>query len=130
MPTPTHDASGKVLTVLGPVDPADLGITITHEHLLIDLSLVFVPPVDEEGRRLAEEPVSLGNLGWIRVNWSSNRDNLVQTDVDLATREVARYKAAGGGALVDATSIGIDRNPAALAEISRAADIHVVMGAG
>ena len=125
-----HDATGKVLTVLGPVDPADLGLTITHEHLLVDLSIVFVEPGDEEGRRLAEEPVCIGNLGWIRVNWSSNRDNLVQKDVDLATREAARFKAAGGGALVDATSIGIGRNPAALAEISRAAGIHVVMGAG
>ncbi len=126
----THDATGKVLTVLGLVEPADLGLTITHEHLLVDLSIVFVEPGDEEGRRLAEEPVCIGNLGWIRVNWSSNRDNLVQKDVDLATREAARFKAAGGGALVDATSIGIGRNPAALAEISRAAGIHVVMGAG
>ncbi len=126
----THDATGNILTVLGPVDPNDLGLTITHEHLLIDLSIVFVPPEDEDGRRLAEEPVGINNLGWIRVNWSSNKDNLVQTDVDLATREAARFKAAGGGTLVDATSIGIDRNPMALAEISRAAGIHVVMGSG
>lgn len=128
----THDTKGKVLTVLGPVDPVDLGVTITHEHLLIDLSIVFVDPGpgDKDGRRLAEEPVSLANLGWIRVNWSSNRDNLVQTDVDLAIREATRYRAAGGGTLVDATSIGIGRNPEALAEISRAVGIHVVMGAG
>ena len=126
------DTSGKVLTVLGPVDPADLGLTITHEHLLIDLSVVFVDPgpENEEGRRLAEEPVGIDNLGWIRVNWSSNRDNLVQTDVDLAIREAGRFKAAGGGTLVDATSIGIDRNPTALAEISRASGINIVMGAG
>lgn len=118
--------------MLGPVDPVDLGVTITHEHLLIDLSIVFVDPGpgDKDGQRLAEEPVSLGNLGWIRVNWSSNRDNLVQTDVDLAIREATRYRAAGGGTLVDATSIGIGRNPEALAEISRAVGIHVVMGAG
>ncbi len=128
----THDPKGKVLTVLGPADPVDLGVTITHEHLLIDLSIVFVDPGpgEKDGRRLAEEPVSLGNLGWIRVNWSSNRDNLVQTDVDLAIREAARYRAAGGGTLVDATSVGIGRNPEALAEISRAVGIHVVMGAG
>ena len=126
------DTSGKVLTVVGPVDPADLGLTITHEHLLIDLSVVFVDPgpENEEGRKLAEEPVGIDNLGWIRVNWSSNRDNLVQTDVDLAIREAGRFKAAGGGTLVDVTSIGIDRNPTALAEISRASGVNVVMGAG
>ncbi len=126
----THDIRGKVLTVLGPTDPNDLGITITHEHLLIDLGVVFIDPPNENERRLAEEPVGLGNLGWIRVNWSSNRDNLVQADVSLAIREAARYADAGGGSLVDATSIGIGRNAEALAEVSRATGIHVVMGAG
>ena len=126
----THDIRGKVLTVLGPTDPNDLGITITHEHLLIDLGVVFIDPPNENERRLAEEPVGLGNLGWIRVNWSSNRDNLVQADVSLAIREAARYADAGGGSLVDATSIGIGRNAEALAEGSRATGIHVVMGAG
>ncbi|NQW18028.1 MAG: aryldialkylphosphatase [Chloroflexi bacterium] len=126
----TPDATGKALTVLGPVDPNDLGITITHEHLVIDLSVVFVDPGDAAGRKLAEEPVSLDNLGWVRVNWSSNRDNLVQTDIEVAKRESIRFKNAGGGTLVDVTPIGIDRNPAALEEISRATGVHVVMGAG
>jgi phosphotriesterase-related protein len=122
--------SGTVTTVLGPVDPGQIGLTLTHEHLLIDLHVVFVAPGTEAGRRIAEQPVRLDNLGWIRVNWSSNRDNLVQTDVDLAVREATRYREAGGGTIVDATSIGIARNPRALAEISRRAGVHVVMGAG
>lgn len=124
------DSKGKVLTVLGAVDPRTLGVTITHEHLLIDLEVVFVDPGNDAGRKLAEQKVRLDNLGWIRVNWSSNRDNLVQDDVDLATREASRFKAAGGGTLVDVTSIGIDRNPRALAAISRKAGVNVVMGAG
>jgi len=126
----TRTTSGKVLTVRGPVDPKTLGVTVTHEHLLIDLSVVFVDPGNEDGRKLADEKVRLDNLGWIRVNWSSNRDNLVQDDVDLATREAARFKSAGGGTLVDVTSIGIHRNPRALVEISRKARVNVVMGAG
>src|SRR3990172_6520416 len=119
-----RDAMGKVLTVRGPVAQQDLGMTLTHEHLLIDLSVVFVDPGDQKGRRLAEEKVGLGNLGWIRVNWSSNRDNLVQTDVDLATREAARFRDAGGGTIVDATSIGIHRNPQARGKISPEAGSH------
>jgi phosphotriesterase-related protein len=124
------DVTGKALTVLGPVDPSDLGVVITHEHLLIDLGIVFVEPDTQEGLDLAEEPVGIDNLGWLRVNWSSNRDNLVQKDISLATSEAARYKAAGGGTLVDVTSIGIDRNPIALSKISSATRLHVVMGAG
>ena len=33
--------SGQVQTVLGPVDPSTLGITLTHEHLIIDLTQVL-----------------------------------------------------------------------------------------
>ena len=28
--------AGKVLTVLGPIDPATLGTTLMHEHIFID----------------------------------------------------------------------------------------------
>jgi len=125
-----HDTRGKALTVLGPIDPYDLGITQTHEHLISDLSSHFVQPEDELGRRLAEEPVGLSNLNWIRINWTSNRDNLVQMDVDLATREATRFREAGGRTIVDVTSNGIRRNPEVLAEISRRAGINVIMGSG
>lgn len=45
-----QDTTGRVLTVLGPVDPIDLGLTITHEHLLIDLGIVFIEPDDRKRR--------------------------------------------------------------------------------
>jgi phosphotriesterase-related protein len=126
----TPDATGKALTVLGPIDPSDLGMTITHEHLLIELSAAYVPPVNEEGRRLTDEPLALDNLGWVRVNWASSKDNLVYQDVEAAKREVAHYKNAGGQSLVDATTVGIERDPEALAEIGRTSGVNIVMGAG
>ena len=52
------------------------------------------------------------------------------TDVDTAINEVAMYRDAGGGAIVEATTIGIGRAPEALVRISRATGVHVVMGAG
>ncbi len=30
------DYTGKVMTVQGPIDPQDMGITLTHEHVLVD----------------------------------------------------------------------------------------------
>lgn len=33
--------SGTVLTALGPIDPDSLGVTLTHERLLIDLECYF-----------------------------------------------------------------------------------------
>ena len=35
--------SGKVLTVLGPIEPAKVGVTTTHEHLFIDFTPVPDP---------------------------------------------------------------------------------------
>ncbi len=41
---------GKVQTVLGPIDPSEMGITLTHEHFLIDLSYYFMPPEEASER--------------------------------------------------------------------------------
>ena len=122
--------SGKVQTVLGLVDPSGLGHTQTHEHLLIDLSLRAGDggPAGTRGR--ANEPIRLDNYGWIRRNWNSHPDNMRLTSEADAIAEMQLYKASGGGTVVDATSIGIARDPLGLARISRAAGVHVVMGAG
>ena len=119
-----------VQTVLGPVAPDDLGVTLPHEHLLIDLGPRFAEPPDEAGRAMAREPVSLRNLSWVRRNYLSNRDNIVLDDEALAIEEAARFKAAGGGTIVDASSIGIRRDPRALQRISRATGLHVVAATG
>ncbi len=29
--------SGRVQTVLGTIDPSEMGVTITHEHLVIEM---------------------------------------------------------------------------------------------
>ena len=36
----------KVMTVLGPVAPAEMGNTQTHEHLILDASMVAADPYD------------------------------------------------------------------------------------
>ena len=33
----TQDMAGQIMTVLGPVAPNELGFTLMHEHLFIDL---------------------------------------------------------------------------------------------
>jgi phosphotriesterase-related protein len=85
---PSESLSGhEVITVLGPIDPACLGVTQTHEHLVID-------------------------------------------DEELVVEELGAFTRRGGRAICDPTVDEIGRNPPALARISRAAGIHVVMGAG
>ena len=121
---------GLVQTVLGLIPAAELGPTTTHEHLQIDFSFMYRPAQDSSSQILADAPITLENLGWIRRNYYSNRANITLTDVDATTSEVSLYREAGGGAIVDATSVGIGRDPDALVQISRGSGVHIVMGAG
>ena len=51
-------------------------------------------------------------------------------DLDTLIDEVDKFREAGGGAIVDATTAQIGRDPEALARISRESGVHVIMGAG
>ena len=52
------------------------------------------------------------------MNPYMNRDNVSLDDSDLALSELKRYQALGGHTVVDATNIGIGRDPEKLARIS------------
>ena len=104
-PVPKHRAARKVLTVLGPIEPAKVGITNTHEQLLLDIRVLFNEPKEASERKLLDEDVSIKNLGWIRYNWSSNRDNLRILDEETSTWEAHQYFNAGGSTIVDVTSV-------------------------
>ena len=51
-------------------------------------------------------------------------------DEELAVAELTRFADAGGGTLVDLTTVEIGRDPAALRRVSEATGVHVVMGCG
>ena len=127
---PSGGNRGLVQTVLGPVHPSELGATTTHEHLYIDFSFMYRPAQDSPSPELADAPITLEDLGWIRRNYYSNRSNLQLMDLDTTIREVSRYREVGGGAIVDATTTEIGRKPDALAQISTESGVHVIMGAG
>jgi predicted metal-dependent phosphotriesterase family hydrolase len=91
-----------VQTVLGRIDPSDLGVTLPHEHTQCALWHI-------ENR-------------W--DYWQLTRDE----PVILA--ELERFREAGGGSIVDLTLPGIGRDPEWLATIARASGLHVVMGCG
>ncbi|MBA2447962.1 MAG: phosphotriesterase-related protein [Chloroflexi bacterium] len=90
----------QVMTVRGPIDPGDLGPTLPHEHLILDLFRI-----------------------------SRNRDHRFN-DVPLMIEEAARFKACGGGTIVELSNHGLSPNPVGLRRISEESDLHVVMGSG
>jgi phosphotriesterase-related protein len=127
MPTPL---SGHALTVLGPIDADAMGVTLPHEHLLIDFAVMFREPAAASERGLAYQPVSLANVGWVRQNFNANLDNLRLLDEQTAQDEITLFKRAGGQTVVDPTNVSLARDPLALARIARATGLNVVMGAG
>jgi len=95
-------ARGQIQTVLGPIEPGRLGWALPHEHTAIAL--------------------------WHIPNrwdyWELRRDEPVIVE------ELAAFRSAGGGAIVDLTLDGVGRDPAWLAGLARTTGLHIVMGSG
>ena len=127
---PREGMAGRVQTVLGTVDPHRLGPTLTHEHLLVDVECYLVEPDEASERSYLDAPIAMDNLGATVSRWFRNRDQLRLYDENEAIADAAAFRHRGGGTIVDVTSTGIGRDPMALARISRATGLHVVMGAG
>ena len=114
---------------MGPIEPERLGVTLTHEHLLVDLSVVHTPQTTASDMEFYQLAVSPETVGRMRHYQAANRDDARLLSVSTAIDEVDLYKQHGGDSLVDATSIGIARDPLGLARISRATGVNVIMGA-
>ena len=93
--------TSAVRTVLGDIDPRDLGVTYAHEHLIVDSPLIVER--------------------WPHIHLP---------DVDAAVRELEPCAAAGVGAVVDAMPAASGRDPVRLAQISRGSGVHVIACTG
>lgn len=97
----TSEQVGLVRTVLGDIEAADLGVTMSHEHLLMTGGW---PVRDEPDFRL--------------------------DSVDDAVAELGRFVDLGGAAVVEMTPLGFGRHAEGLAEVSRRTGAHVVACTG
>ena len=92
----------KINAVLGPVDTADLGFTLMHEHLLCGFAGV-----------------------------SENYPELLGADfMDKIVGGLLRAKEAGVATVVDATTVDLGRNVGVMVEASRRAGVNVIACAG
>ena len=98
-----------VMSVTGPVDADELGFTLIHEHIFLDLR----------------------NDVWLA-------DRMLN-DPELAYEELMRYKDAGGVTLVDQTSGGLRGNknrilpikhPLAIRDMAERTDLQIILGCG
>ena len=121
--------ASKIQTVLGQIEPGELGITQTHEHLVTDLIDYFEMPEGASERAWVDAPVTMERRGGLLERFMYNRDNIRLLDEAEAVQEILKYRYAGGGGLIDTSNIGLARDPLALARIARATGLNIVMGA-
>lgn len=96
---PTRDR--HVMTVLGPVDPASLGVTLAHEHLLA------APPATVQA-----EP------------------DYETTEWEAALADTELFGFAGGGAIVDCTPPDNGRDLAGLLWVAGRVSVHLIATTG
>ncbi|XP_044539953.1 phosphotriesterase-related protein [Gracilinanus agilis] len=122
--------SGKVQTVLGLVEPSQLGPTLTHEHLTMTFDCCYTPPCPSE-QALSKVSFEMKNLFWIQNNPYSHMENLrLYQEPEAITEELLHFKASGGRTLVENTTTGISRDVKALKWFSEETGIHIISGAG
>jgi len=123
------ERTGKIQTVLGLIRPEEAGITLPHEHLMVDSTCYYKKPLAGD-IGLSREPISLDNLQWVRHHGHNSMDNLSTADEATAIQEALRFRAEGGRTIVDCSNRDILRDPKAVARVSRMTGLHIVMGSG
>jgi phosphotriesterase-related protein len=119
-----------VITVNGIIQKKELGLTLPHEHLFVDLRFAYDAPEEEGRERYSSEKIKLDNLYLLKYEHGSLKDNLILEDEGCAAAELSKFESAGGGSLVDQSSIGAGRRPQALKKISAVTGVNVIMGGG
>jgi len=124
---------GTAMTVLGPVAPEDLGIVMMHEHLLhddVDRPCWYAPSDTAVREGWAEGPITMERLGALRRSPFEMLENTRLTRQDPIEGELARFREAGGGTVVEVTSHGLVPDPHGMKAIAEATGVHVVAGCG
>ena len=99
-----------IQTVLGQIDPDQLGFCLPHEHIWCDQRLG--PRVDLLGTTRSETT-------YMRLD-----------DFDVMVSELTAYREAGGKAIVEVTCNGWGRDLDMLARLSEASEVHIVSTSG
>jgi phosphotriesterase-related protein len=117
---------GKAQTVLGLIDPAELGPTLMHEHLIWDIRSPAMRANPDQGPE-----ITLCNC--FAINYGRKRKvpaNLRFRCEPTALGELQAMREAGGRTMVELTCGGLDPDPPALARLAAEAGLNIVMGCG
>ncbi len=118
------------MTVRGPVEAAELGVTLAHEHAFLDLSCLWHDPKDAGRQWLVEEPVSPGIYDALLADPYHSKDNMHLNDADTVAEELMAFRRAGGQTVLDLSTMTIGPYPEGLRDLSNRTGLHIVAGTG
>lgn len=148
----------EIMTVLGPIQPDELGFTSMHEHILYDgsvyrrryeklLAIDSQNGEDDQNTTVSfgtlsshklpkdfpvkeNDRLSLENIGLHRRNFFLTWDAVSMDDEEVMTAEMMEFKSSGGNAIVDMSSPGLRSDLPAIKHISETTGVHVVTTTG
>ena len=121
----------QVETVLGAVDAEDLGITLPHEHVVMDVSYYTTQPTNDEEREKFHAPITMENLNWLRHNLYKSKVNVsIYNEEEAVIADLKTFKQNGGATVVENTVVGINRDVEKMVNISKGSGVHLVCGTG
>lgn len=124
----------KIMTVLGPIAPEELGFTSMHEHIMFQgdvLARRLRCQIPENNLPVAEDDkVCLENVGLLLKNSIMAWDALVQEDEDVMTGECLDFKNSGGNAILEVSVPGIQLDTASIRRVSKRSGVHVIVSTG
>ena len=117
----------RITTVTGDIKPEELGLTAMHEHVLCNFAIMEGMPIPPEKLVLAPE-----NFAFLRNGGSVfSKECSFNDDVDYMTAELKAFKKnVGGGAICDASPIGIRGKVELLKVASERSGVHLICSTG
>jgi phosphotriesterase-related protein len=116
---------GMVQTVCGLVTPEQIGWTLLHEHVLVDIRAPSWKELEQVG-----ETITLANRFAIDYGEVMAPGNYVLNNEHIAISELKAMRRDGGDTLVDLSCGGLHPDPLGLKRVSEASGTHIVMGCG
>ena len=122
----------SVQSVLGEIKDTELGLTLPHEHIFLDLSYYWSgEPKEMERRAFFSQKMSLEVRSEAIYNPWAFRDDTILDDFESAEYELNAFKSFGGKTIVDVTAFaGMGRDPVALRRVSGLTGVNVIMSTG
>lgn len=117
-----------ITTVNGEIHENQLGVTLSHEHIFIDMrNCVDITGNEPE---CFYDKIKMENRAEMLTDPYAVLDNALLDNLEDAVAEVEQFKKWGGQTIIDCTLDEIGRNPVAMREISQRTGVNIILGCG